>query len=548
MHINKIRIENFKSFYKTTELDFNELTGLWKISGSIGSGKTTIGEAIIFGLYGSIKGKNNKDLISWGQKHGRIEIWCSSYGKEIYINREMNYYGQSPLSVSVQGNPIQFTDKKDAQSQLDDYLDVSKQMMELLCVISFNNFKSLSTMNTKDTRLFLDKVLGFNGLQQYIEECKVVMSELSKNSVSADAKITTINNQIKRLNDFEINKIDNNEKELATQISIYKEKIDTTQQLYIDTISPLQTQLTTLQEQKSNILALGKNKTKEIKFIQQGICPTCHQPIDQSTLPTKLQEQQILRSRYKEISAKFDSLTAHIQKISSEMNNSISQLKNSVKSKEIELARIQESNKHQQRDQQIISELESEMNKCKEELLQYNTEIEQYKQLHQFLSVDIKTKILGSYLPILNNKILELSRMLELEYIPEYDESFKCSIKNNSMKDNISINSLSTGQLKMVDMVIILAFLNTIISNISSNVIFLDELFSNLDATTRSILIRALRMTLPKSSSIFIVSHQDLDTDQFNGTIKLSLDNKKESIISILKNKNYDTYEQYNQD
>ena len=46
MHIQKIRIERFKSFYEPYELDFNKVKGLWKVEGSVGSGKTTIGEAI----------------------------------------------------------------------------------------------------------------------------------------------------------------------------------------------------------------------------------------------------------------------------------------------------------------------------------------------------------------------------------------------------------------------------------------------------------------------------------------------------------------------
>ena len=58
MYIDKIRIENFKSIYDPIELDFNNIKGLWKINGDVGSGKTTISEAVIFGLFGSIKGKN----------------------------------------------------------------------------------------------------------------------------------------------------------------------------------------------------------------------------------------------------------------------------------------------------------------------------------------------------------------------------------------------------------------------------------------------------------------------------------------------------------
>ena len=87
MYIEKIKIEKFKSYYEPYELDFNQIKGLWKVSGSVGSGKTTIGEAILFGLFGSVTGKNNGDLVSWGQKVSNVELWCVSNNRNIYIKR-----------------------------------------------------------------------------------------------------------------------------------------------------------------------------------------------------------------------------------------------------------------------------------------------------------------------------------------------------------------------------------------------------------------------------------------------------------------------------
>ena len=133
MNIQKIKIENFKSIYEPLELDFNEIKGFWKISGSVGAGKTTIGEAIIFGLFGTVGGKNNSDLISWGKKHGLIEIWLTTKGRNLYIKRELNAYGQSPIYVEVDGEELVFTNKRDAQVQLEkEYYDTSKVTMELL--------------------------------------------------------------------------------------------------------------------------------------------------------------------------------------------------------------------------------------------------------------------------------------------------------------------------------------------------------------------------------------------------------------------------------
>ena len=64
MVIHQIRITNFKSIYGTQTFNFDNLKGLIKLSGPIGAGKTTIAEAILWGLYGTVKGQNNTQLIA----------------------------------------------------------------------------------------------------------------------------------------------------------------------------------------------------------------------------------------------------------------------------------------------------------------------------------------------------------------------------------------------------------------------------------------------------------------------------------------------------
>ena len=133
MRIQRIKLNNFKSIYGEFELDFEkEIKGMWKIVGPVGSGKTTLGEAIIFGLFGTVKDKNNDSLISWGEKHALVEIWCESKGKHIYIKREINSYGQSPISVKIDGEDLIYTDKRDIQSQLEnEYYDIDQRGLEL---------------------------------------------------------------------------------------------------------------------------------------------------------------------------------------------------------------------------------------------------------------------------------------------------------------------------------------------------------------------------------------------------------------------------------
>lgn len=520
MHISKIRLYNFKSFYSETEINFDDLPGLWRVSGQIGSGKTSIGEAIIFGLYGKVTDKTNPSLISWGRKKGLVELWGEARGRNLYIRREINSYGQSPMSVEVDGVPLVSSDKRGIQDLLEsDYLDIPRASMELLCVISFNNFKSLSTLNAKDTKMFLDNVLGFEELTKYVEATKLVQREIQNKLTEHQANIRAIRNQWERMNNYKF--IEGDPQMIRQEIQNLQNEIKKLQECSKNSLEPLQKQVPEIQTQIQEVLALGKLKSKEIKFIQQGTCPTCGAPIDSSQLDVKERERKILRDQYISLSARMSDLNKQISQISSELDKSMSEKLSRIKSQENDLIRIQEQSKmtgHNQAEMDLLLEQIQKLEKYSQGCLD---DLAEYDQLNHIFQVQIRQQILDSFIPSINQKILEITNILELQFIPQFDQTFHCSIVSGDR--TIPISALSTGQLKMVDMVIILAVLNSVVSMSKSNVIFLDELFSNLDPQTRSSLISVLRLMLPAHSSVLIISHQDMDTDLFDGHIRMKL-------------------------
>ena len=542
MYIDKIRIENFKSIYDPLELDFNNIKGLWKINGDVGSGKTTIGEAVIFGLFGSIKGKNNIDLISWGKKHSLIEVWCRARNKSIYIKREINAYGISPIYVEVDGEEVIFTNKRDAQSQLEnEYYDISRVTVELLCIISFNNFKSLATLNTNDTKKFLDQVLGFYILTQYGDICKELRNENRQKINDINNSIRNIQGQINKLKDIaNMARIDGDLDKVKKDRSELDEELKKLTQTYKDTKELITKELEELNSKLSSIKTLGTNKKKEIDFIEQGTCPTCGAPIDQSQLEIKKKERQLLLESFKHVNEDIIKKRGELDNVSNEYTLE----KNNVNKKLSEvnslIYKLEEQARRQTINEDEIRNLERRVEEYNNDIMTYTQEDTEWEMLLQILSNDIRSKILSSFIPTLNENIIKYSQRLQQPYVIEFDSSFKCSIRLCGMDQEIALSSLSTGQLKTVDMVIILGVLGTILGGESCNVMFLDELFSNLHSDLRNEMCSVLKDFITEDQTLFIISHYDLDDRYFDGTIKMRLERhnqyEQHSIINISNN------------
>ena len=539
MILKSIKVHNFKSIYGDFEIKFEEVKGFWKIEGSVGSGKTTIGEAIIFGLFGNVKDKNIRDLISWGEKKGSVYLECFSKGHNLKISRVIG----GELKVLVDDEPLVFTNKRDAQSQLEEeYYDVSKMTLELLCIISFNNFKSLSNMTPADSRAFLDQVFGFSILSEYSDACKIRRKEVYDSIVETQYEKNSIGAQIKKIQDLSnIERIEGNISDVKKQIADNKEKLRLLKKDHSDWSVEVKKELREKQDELAKIKALGSNKAKEIKFIEQGTCPTCGAPIDQSQLEVKKQEREVFLAQYKEIDTKIKEITD----------------KSTIKSKEFEekeeiidreriklsslLTKLEEQERRMSINTKEIEGLKVKEKETGDRITDLKVDEEEWGQLYDILSISIRQKILSSFIPLLNSSIQEYTRQLNLPYIIEFDNQFKCSIKIFGLDRVINISSLSTGQLKTIDMCIILGVLKVIFSGVNFNVMFLDELLSNMDSELRSMVCNVFKSELKENQTIFIISHQEISDANFDGSINAKLSYVNGTERSTYQVKSYTT-------
>ena len=110
----------------------------------------------------------------------------------------------------------------------------------------------------------------------------------------------------------------------------------------------------------------------------------------------------------------------------------------------------------------------------------------------------------------------------------KFDQEFKAHIYVEYYNREIAYNNLSTGQKKTLDLAIIFGILQNIMTTIDTNIIFLDELFSNMDADARNIMLSLLNESISDNNkSIFVVNHAEMQDDYFDHKIRVKLENKK---------------------
>lgn len=534
MLIEKVRFQNFKSFWGEHEIEFRnpKLRGLFHLRGPIGSGKTTIGEVILFGLFGEISGKNLKTLITRGEKHALVEIWVVSREKHIHIKREINLNGQSPIEVVVDSIPLIFTNKIDAQRQLEkEYLDISQESAEQLCIISFNSFRSLSTMSTKETRAFLERILGLEKVFLYADTSKEIANEARKRSQLLRTKLDIEKRQLERIK--ALNKpLEENPDTLKTRIDELKESLRSEECALNSELFPILSSISDLKSKLSEVKVLGKRTANDIARMKMGVCPQCGSPIDQSHLSEKIEEREGFLQKYKCVLGKIEEMEAQKNVVESENRNITKTLREELSNLQLKYGKITEQLRQRGEIKSSLDDVHDIIESLGAELdTETRTEYE-FTELNEVFMKSVLPNIINNFVPCINDCSRRLAAILGHPFIPTYNHDFGCDIL---LDDNtpVPISSLSTGQLKVVDTIIILSVLTTIVSCSRCNVILLDELFSNLDAESAEKMVEVIRSVVPPNTTVFLVSHAPIPESLLDGIVSIERDEGGRSKIKV---------------
>ena len=530
MIIKDIKITNFKSLYGEHYFNFDDLDGLIKLSGSIGSGKTSLGEAILYGLYGSVKTHKNPNLIAWGTKSCCVEINLVSKGKHINILRDI----YQPLKITVDGKLVGASNKRDTQQILEEELfDVPKLAIERMCIISFNQFNSLASMNPGQTKEFLDNVFGFKTFSEYNN---VIVNE-RKNQMTENTRLQTLLNETKSQIEYLLQKKENQKQKLHESIDIDKLKADREElvkkgkQAKTDKEQinkELEEKKTSIISQMSEYALLGKQEKEYYNTFKSGKCPTCGNEIDPSKISESKDKMMEYAEKWKNLDADKKVLESEYQVKIAEKNNEIQSLKEAIEKIDSQITVYKNNIKLLNENyDNLISDNEIKLKEYEKQLNVSDIEIGEWNEMNELFSKTLRYKLLNSLIPQINKSIQYFINKLELDYVISFDQEFKSHITTENNFKEIQYSDLSTGQRKSVDVAIIFGIIQNIIANVNFNIFFLDELMSNMDAEARNNMLSILKETLSENRTIFVINHAEMQDDFFNHKIRVKLNRKK---------------------
>jgi DNA repair exonuclease SbcCD ATPase subunit len=544
MYIKDIRIRNFKSIYGEQYFNFVELDGLVKLSGVIGSGKTTLCEALLYGLFGNVNGHKIPNLVSWNEKECQVEMNIISRNKEIRIVRS----NLNPLIVEVNGHLIAASNKRDTQEILElEYFDVPRLAIERMCIISFNAFNSLASMNPGQTKQFLDEVFGF---QTFTNMNNIVVNE-RKLQVNENTKLQAIyedtQKQITYLNEKKIRQQEELSKtvdisgcseereKLVEQGKKHKEDFENTKSSYAEKIAEINKQKLDIYNKKMEFATLGKQEKEYVNTFKSGKCPTCGQDIDMNTVEEHKNRMMNYATEYKKYDAQENDLLNDIRKLENDRDQELQNLKNKMDNLKQRIYDIDNKVNNYNNSMQLIKEnyddliceYETKLQSLKEQIDKLDIEIGEWNDMNELFTKTLRYNLLETLIPHINKSIQYFINKLDQNYKIEYDQEFKPHIHIDTYDKEISYKDLSTGQRKSLDLAIIFGILQNIIANVNFNLFCLDELFSNMDAESRNTMLTVLKETMVKDRTIFVINHAEMSDDYFNHKVQVKLVNKK---------------------
>ena len=556
IHFNFVRWKNFLSTgnnFTEIHLDRNPTT---LIIGENGAGKSTVLDALCFGLFGKPFRNINKPqlLNSVNNSSAVVEVEFRIGSKNIKVIRGIK---PNVFEIYINGKMYnQDANVRDYQKYLEQQiLKLNYRSFTQVVILGSSTFVPFMQLKARHRREVVEEILDiqiFSLMNMLLKQkLKTISDDIRDIDYKLELTTEKIGLQQKYITEMKQNKdklikektllLSGNEEEVffrQAEINILNKENDELIESITDKVK-LDKKLATLKDIKSTLLEKHRAQHRLIGFFEKNEdCPTCQQHIDEefkngmvSQKKTEADKIENGLDELKEELSKTDSRLKVISDIAKKVRenevqiakdkSSLDQLEKFNSTLTVEIAQLSNGEVHKS-DYEKMQKLKDELrgiNEQKAKLKEDQTYAAAAKNMLQ--DTGIKTKIIKQYLPIMNKLINTYLTSMEFYVNFTLNENFEETIKSR-YRDEFTYDSFSEGEKMRIDLALLFTWraIAKMKNSTNTNLLMLDEIFdSSLDGSGTDEFLKILN-TLG-DENVFVISHkQDVLVDKFRSTIK----------------------------
>lgn len=557
IHFKKVRWKNFLSTgnaFTEIELDVSDTT---LIVGENGAGKSTMLDALCFGLYGKPFRKIKKDQLI-NSVNGRdvvVEIEFNTHDHSYLIRRGIK---PSIFEVHQDGFLLdQDAAARDYQEMLErNILKLSMKSFTQIVILGSSSFVPFMQLTTNVRREVIEDLLDIRVFSSMALLLKDRVATNKQTLTLIDRDITNTTNNIKLQEKLRQDLT----QEKKDKIDEYRSRIEDARAAIVRDeaeAATLETEIADLLEQiedsesvsariqkilnlESNLEKKKANARKTIKFYHDNDeCPTCTQTIDTTIKCEKIEEKE-------KIVVEVDDALLSLQSSLGEAElrlSEISRIQREVNSRQHLLRDVQTSIKTYQKEVSLwTKEIESaqqattsfnettitELNEQHEALLKKKQENLDEREMYDLATIilrdsGIKSRIIKQYIPVINKLVNKYLAAMDFFVKFELNESFEEKILSRH-RDDFTYDSFSEGEKMRIDLSLLFTWraIARMKNSASTNLLILDEVFdASLDANGCDEFLKIIHDL--EGSNIFVISHKgDVLHDKFQNVLRFT--------------------------
>ena len=560
----KVRWKNFLSTgnqFTEIQLDYAPTT---LIIGENGAGKSTILDALCFVLFNKpFRNISKSQLVNSVNGNGTIvEVEFNVNNKDVKVVRGIK---PNKFEVWIGDTMInQDANARDYQKHLEQQvLGLNYRSFTQVVILGSSTFIPFMQLSTKARREVVEDILDIKifSLMNFLlkNKNKTLLEDIRDVEYNFDLTKEKVTLQEKFIEEVVNNKsaiVAENQQKLWDNKSTIDFRRDDVKALEIDNENlsydaeekaKIEQKLKKLTQTEAALQNRKSEHDRQIKFFKDNDeCPSCEQPITESTKQTQIE------SRTTKI-AEIENGIADLQRMESEEQDNLQSILTdleTIRKNDVEKAKIlssiaelekfnaklekdiaaYENGSVSEEDKIKLAELKGQIKSIEEQKSKLN-EDKFYIDVARNLLQDsgIKTKIVKQYLPIMNKLVNTYLSSMDFFVNFNIDENFNETIKSR-FRDEFSYASFSEGEKMRIDLALLFTWraIAKMKNSTNTNLLILDEIFdSSLDNAGTDDFLKILN-TFDKQN-VFVISHkQDMLFDKFRNIIQF----KKEKNFS----------------